>query len=90
MLQFDPTLNRTITTNTRTLTNMFNSKTIGYIDPTQLATEMNNAYLTYVNYSVVTTGFNRSTRAYVPANQPYAASTIEVKPYAVAAPAGGR
>eukprot|EP00198_Chlamydomonas_reinhardtii_P005535 XP_001694871.1 sodium/phosphate symporter [Chlamydomonas reinhardtii] len=87
--QFDPTLNRTITTNTRTINNIFNVRSIGYIDPTQLATEMNNAYLTYVNYSVITTGFNRSTRAYVPANQPYAASTIEVKPYAVAAPAAG-
>eukprot|EP00198_Chlamydomonas_reinhardtii_P005539 XP_001694875.1 sodium/phosphate symporter [Chlamydomonas reinhardtii] len=87
---FDKYLNATIASQTKALTAMLNTKNIGYVDPPMLIAQMNAAITTYQNNSALTTGFNSSSRAYVPAGQPYAATTIQVQPWPTAAPAGGR
>lgn len=59
---------------------MFNTKTIGYVDPYQLGQQLNTSIATYLNQSVAVTGFNRSSRAYVPAGAAYPDTTIQVQP----------
>ncbi|PNW71457.1 hypothetical protein CHLRE_16g655200v5 [Chlamydomonas reinhardtii] len=77
---FDKGLNSSINSNLKTLTNMFNTKTIGYVDPYQLGQQLNTSIATYLNQSVTVTGFNRSSRAYVPAGAAYPDTTIQVQP----------
>ncbi|KAG2441714.1 hypothetical protein HXX76_003330 [Chlamydomonas incerta] len=77
---FDKSLNSSISTNLKTLTSMFNTKQIGYVDPNQLGQQLNASIATYLNNSVTTTGFNRSSRAYVPTAAAYPDTTIQVLP----------
>ncbi|KAG2451842.1 hypothetical protein HYH02_003618 [Chlamydomonas schloesseri] len=77
---FDKSLNASVYSNLNTLTSMFNTKKIGYVDPNQLGQQLNTSVATYLNHSVAVTGFNRTSRAYVPAGVPYADTVIQVQP----------
>ncbi|GLC55696.1 hypothetical protein PLESTB_001015700 [Pleodorina starrii] len=78
---FDVTLNKTITSSFSTLKNMFNTKTIGYIDPQTLLNQLNRSMTAFANYSVTVTGFNPSTKVFTPTGAPFANTSILVSPF---------
>ncbi|KAG2484956.1 hypothetical protein HYH03_016254 [Edaphochlamys debaryana] len=78
----DSRLDSTIKTAMSTFTRMFNTRSIGYVDPYQLVSQLNQSMVTYANYSVVVTGYNRSTRAVLPTDATTLDQTrIEVQPF---------
>lgn len=78
---FDVTLNRTIGKQLSTFTSMFNTKKIGYIDPASLIEMLNKSMATYANYSVLVTGFDRTTKIYSPSGQAITNTVIQVSPH---------
>ncbi|KAG2495910.1 hypothetical protein HYH03_006147 [Edaphochlamys debaryana] len=88
----DTTLNATIAKGFTTYSKMFDTKKIGYIDPEQLLAQLNTSLVTYANYSVVVTGYNRSTKAVIPDPQtvpgPLESTQVQVQPFSQAALTG--
>ncbi|KXZ41101.1 hypothetical protein GPECTOR_797g20 [Gonium pectorale] len=81
---FDAKLNDTIATKIKKFSSIYDVKKIGYIDPYTLASELNATVNTYKNYSVVVTGFNPASKAYVPGadtDPALANNRIQLQPY---------
>ncbi|PNH05567.1 Phosphate-repressible phosphate permease, partial [Tetrabaena socialis] len=81
---FDAKLNKTINDKLAKFKAMFNTKVIGYIDPFTLVDDLNVTLVTYKNYTVVATGFNPTTKTFIPGNttDPLLSNNkIQVSPY---------
>ncbi|PNH03297.1 Phosphate permease PHO89 [Tetrabaena socialis] len=81
---FDAKLNKTIYDKLAKYKAMFNTKVIGYIDPYTLVDDLNVTLVTYKNYTVVATGFNPTTKTFIPGNttDPLLSNNkVQVSPY---------
>lgn len=52
-----------------------------YVDPYALTRELQSAFSTYRNYSVISVGFNGATRAYTNPGAPLADNKLTVDPF---------